>query len=72
MNEELYEILDIIYDSELGFNKNELSSMLEINSFDLDLYLNYLLDKGVLKLEGELYIPQVEYDIALDLLSKGV
>jgi ribonucleotide reductase beta subunit family protein with ferritin-like domain len=71
MYEELYELLDIIYDSSLGFTKDEIQSMLEINSFDLDLYLKYLLDRRIIKLDNELYIPIMEYDSAIELIAKG-
>lgn len=71
MYEELYELLDIIYDSSLGFTKDEIQSMLEINSFDLDLYLKYLLDRKIIKLDNELYIPIMEYDSAIELIAKG-
>ncbi len=71
MYEELYELLDIIYDSSLGFTKDEIQSMLEINSFDLDIYLKYLLDRRIIKLDNELYIPIMEYDSAIELIAKG-
>lgn len=71
MYEELYELLDIIYDSSLGFTKAEIQSMLEINSFDLELYLKYLLDRRIIKLDNELYIPIMEYDSAIELIAKG-
>ena len=71
MYEELYELLDIIYDSSLGFTKDEIQSMLEINSFDLDLYLKYLLDRRIIKLDNKLYIPIMEYDSAIELIAKG-
>ena len=71
MYEELYELLDIIYDSSLGFTKDEIQSMLEINSFDLELYLKYLLDRKIIKLDNELYIPIMEYDSAIELIAKG-
>jgi hypothetical protein len=45
--------------------------MLEINSFDLDLYLKYLLDRRIIKLDNELYIPIMEYDSAIELIAKG-
>jgi hypothetical protein len=72
MHDELYMIIDTIYDSEEAFNINELESIIEINLFDLKIYLDYLIEKNIIKLVDGKYITLIDYDTAIRLIEKGM
>ena len=72
MNDELYMIIDTIYESEEAFNINELESIIEINLFDLKIYLDYLIEKNIIKLVDGKYITLIDYDTAIRLIEKGL
>ncbi len=72
MNDELYMIIDTIYESEEAFNINELESIIEINLFDLKIYLDYLIEKNIINLVDGKYITLIDYDTAIRLIEKGL
>lgn len=72
MNDELYMIIDTIYESEEAFNINELESIIEINLFDLKIYLDYLIEKNIINLVDGKYITRIDYDTAIKLIEKGM